>query len=171
MNFSDIPQFTRSANYRIDVDWDYMINIWLPEKIEKDGLQLDPDFQRAHVWNETQQIRYCEFIIRGGHSSTELFFNHPGWMSNFDGDMVLVDGKQRIEAVRRLIQNEIPVFGHFYNEYDDNLRITTARFSVNINDLKTRAEVLQWYIDLNAGGIAHTNDEIEKVRKLLDGEK
>jgi hypothetical protein len=36
-----------------------------------------------------------------------------------------------------------------------------------VNELKTRREVLQWYLDLNAGGVVHTTKEIERVRELL----
>jgi len=39
-----------------------------------------------------------------------------------------------------------------------------------MNDLKTRAEVLQWYIEFNAGGTPHTEAEINRVRELLKKE-
>ena len=165
--FQDIPQFTRAANYRIDVAWDYMFADWLPEMIERADLDIDPPFQRAHVWTEEQQIRYCEFILRGGHSSKEIYINHPGWNKSFEGIGVLVDGKQRLEAARRFMENEIPVFGYYRKEYTDRIPMLVAKFSVNINDLQTDAEVLQWYLDLNSGGVVHTEEELEKVRKML----
>ncbi len=46
----------------------------------------------------------------------------------------------------------------------DNLRL-------NVNSLKTKREVLTWYIQMNAGGTPHSNDEIAKVQKLLEKEK
>jgi hypothetical protein len=168
--FRDIPQFTRDSNYHVDIAWEYMFSDdgWLVGMIESAGLDIDPPFQRAHVWLEHQQIRYCEFILRGGKSSKELYFNAPNWPQCSDkSTMVLVDGKQRLEAARRFIQNEIPVFGYYKNEYTDRLDMLRARFSVNINNLETDAEVLQWYLDLNDGGVVHTKDELEKVRKML----
>ena len=165
--FQDIPQFTKAANYHVDVAWDYMFESWLPEMIAH-GLDIDPDFQRGHVWSEEQQIRYCEFVLRGGHSSKEIYINDPHWNKTFkEGEGVLVDGKQRIEAARRFMQNEIKVFGHFRDEFTDHLDILKGRFSVNINDLSTKGEVYQWYLDLNDGGVVHTQDELDKVRKLM----
>lgn len=41
----------------------------------------------------------------------------------------------------------------------------TLRF--NVNDLKTEKKVLQWYIDMNAGGTPHTTEEIERVKKMI----
>lgn len=38
---------------------------------------------------------------------------------------------------------------------------------LNVNDLKTEKEVLQWYVDMNAGGTIHASDEIERVKKMI----
>ena len=167
--YRDIPQFTRDSNYHVDIAWDYMFSDtgWMVDMIAGSRLDLDPDFQRGHVWTEDQQIRYCEFILRGGKSSKELYFNCPSWPNDFDKQMVLVDGKQRLEAVRRFMFNEIQVFGHFRDEFEDRLDMLKARFSVNINNLETDAEVYQWYLDLNDGGVVHTKEELDKVRKLM----
>lgn len=170
--FRDIPQFTRTGNYQVNVGWAY-----LEEQLDQlgkyGGLDLDPDFQRAHVWDRTKQERYVEFVLRGGKSSRTLYFNCKGWMtSSIRHPVQLVDGKQRLEAVRAFLRNEIQVFGSYYHEYEDRLRaMGHADFVFVVNDLNTRAEVLQWYLDLNSGGVIHTEDELEKVRKLLEEEK
>lgn len=178
MNYADIPQFTRSASYGCDVSWQYLVSDWLPQQLE-DGLDMDPDFQRGHVWSEGQQRRYVEFVLRGGRTGREIQTNHPGWHHGpIDGPYVLVDGKQRIEAVRRFMNNELDIFhdlhphgiGYFRDEFSGHLR-HYASFHWSVNDLKTRAEVLQWYLDLNAGGVVHADAEIERVRALLEMEK
>jgi hypothetical protein len=170
--FADIPQMTRDGYYQVNVGWDYLED-WIAHNRDKPsvGFEMDPDFQRGHVWTEQQQIRYVEFMLRGGKSSRVIYWNCKGWMHTFEGPMVLVDGKQRISAVLRFLGNEILAFGHKREEYTDRLGLCHCDFLMNVNNLKTRAEVLQWYIDLNAGGVAHTNEEINKVRRLLDIEQ
>ena len=42
---------------------------------------------------------------------------------------------------------------------------------INVNDLPTRKNVLQWYIEHNAGGTIHTEEEINRVKELLKKEK
>lgn len=167
--FQDIPKFPH-CNYRVDVAWAY-----LEEHISRDlgdlALDLNPDFQRAHVWTQGQQVAYVEYILRGGQSGRELYFNCRGWGREFTGPYVIVDGKQRLEAVRRFMRNEIPAFGYLLNEYNDYPDILTARFSWNIAALETRAEVLAWYLNFNAGGTIHTEEELEKVRVLLAQEQ
>ena len=49
-------------------------------------------------------------------------------------------------------------------------RSSTATSKLNINTLPTRAAVLQWYLEMNAGGTPHADAEIERVRGLLAAE-
>lgn len=165
MKFKDIPQFTHEGTYQVNMEWKYFVD-WIQANIQEDELELNPDFQRGHVWTEDQQIAYIEFRLRGGKSGRIVYLNHPGWMGNFQGDFVCVDGLQRITAVRRFINNEIKVFGHYYREFEDRLP-SDADFIVNINNLKTKKEVLQWYIEMNQGGTPHSKDEIDKVKQML----
>jgi len=165
--FEDVPQFTRDAPYAVDVGWDY-----LKDHLESHGagneLDLDPDFQRGHVWSEDKRIAFVEFVLRGGTSARNLYFNCPGFAHGRLGNYVLVDGKQRLQAALDFLDDKIKVFGgHVRSEFIDRLDIMTVRFRWNVNDLKTRAELLQWYLDLNTGGVVHTSDEINKVKKLL----
>jgi hypothetical protein len=166
--FQDVPQLTRSGSWECDFPLDY---VWL--QIEnwqtEDGLDINPDFQRAHVWTEAQQIAWLEFFLRGGKTGRTLYFNHTAWGRTYKGWSVIVDGKQRLEAIRRLVHNEIPVFGSYLREFTDSLRLTQT-IKINMNDLPTRAAVLQWYLEFNAGGTPHTNEEIDRVRVLLAAE-
>lgn len=164
MKFNDIPQFTQ-AQYRIDVSFRALFSTldhWADYKLD-----TNPDFQRAHVWTEAQQIAFVEYMVQGGTSGHDIFFNHPGWMGSFKGDFVLVDGKQRLEAARRFLNDELPVFGHYFHEFDDKLPYSIG-FVFHVADLKTKAEVLRWYIGMNRGGSIHTDEEIERVKALLE---
>lgn len=170
-NLTDIPQFTRSGHYSVNTSWRFLEST-LSEFAAGYGLDLDPDFQRGHVWTEAQQIRYVEFILRGGKTGRELLFNKPGWgRTDNTSPLVLVDGKQRLEAVRRFLRNEITAFGSFLSEYGDKLNVGAHNFTFTVNDLSSRAEVLQWYLDLNSGGTVHSDDEIARVRALLAAEQ
>lgn len=168
MRFRDIPQFTRSAGYSVDVSWDYLPSHYL-NYVQDYGLDVSPDFQRDYVWTAEQKVRYVEYILQGGMSGKDIYFNAPGWRHGETGHFVLVDGKQRLDAVLAFLNNEFPIFGGAYRrDFEDNPGMLIASFKFHVNDLKTRAEVLQWYIDLNAGGTIHTPDEINRVRALKE---
>ena len=168
--FSDIPQFTCPGNWQCDFDIDGLKR-FIEDEIENDGLQLNPPFQRGHVWTEEQQIAFLEYFFKGGKSGTTIYFNKPDWnISVPEGaynDFVCVDGLQRITAILRFVNNEIRIFGNFYKDFEDKPRMRHT-IKININDLQTEQEVLQWYIDMNAGGTPHTSEEINKVKKMIE---
>lgn len=166
IRFEDIPRFTPWGNYSIDVGLDFFVK-WLNDHQVNDCLDLEPDFQRIHVWTTQQKIEYMEFILRGGKSGNVLLFNCPGWMNDFRGPFELIDGKQRISAVLGFFNNEFPVFGSFFREFEDKIRRVNFHFKVVVNNLETRKEVLQWYLDINSGGTPHTKEEIERIKSLL----
>jgi len=159
--FIDIPQITQ-ANYHVDVSWNY-IEHW----IKSHNINMNPDFQRKYVWTETQKEQYIEWILRGGKSGKELYFNHPGWFKGFKGEMVIVDGKQRIEAVLSFLNNKTKAYGYYHKHYEDKMSMLISGFSINVADLENRKDVLQWYIDMNTGGTSHTTEEIMFVKSLL----
>ena len=163
--FQDIRHITQ-AKYHVDISWDY-----LEKWIDSHDIDMDPDFQRGYVWNQNQKEQYVEWILRNGNSGRDIYFNHPGWFRRWDGQMVIVDGKQRVEAVLGFLHDEVKAYGHYKSEYTDRMRMTSSGFSVYVADLESREEVLQWYLDMNTGGTYHTAEEVNKVKELLHAEK
>ena len=167
--FKGIKSFTPCCRYRVTIPWDSLLQS-LARYRKNYKLIENPDFQRGHVWVEAQRIAYVEFILRGGSTGREIYFNCTSWMDGFNTPLILVDGLQRITAVERFLTNQIPAFGYLFKEYSDNIPFD-CEFFFSIHNLKTRAKVLKWYIELNSGGIVHTPEEINKVIRLLEEEK
>lgn len=164
--FSDIKQLPKSY-YNIDVDLNSLeqhIQHYLDQ-----GLELNPDFQRSHVWTQAQQIAYVEFVLQGGVMNTPIYFNCPGFSSGNrpKGKFVLVDGKQRLTALLAFLHDEIPAFGHIFSQYTDRIRTTISSVKVHVAELNTKKEVLEWYLAINAGGTPHSTEELERVHALL----
>ena len=173
LNFQELAKtFVPTPSYRVHVDWRYIedhITNW--QERGSDGsiaaLDLDPDFQRGHVWTIEQQTAYVEYNIRGGMSGREIYFNCKGWSGRYEGPFVIVDGKQRLQAARQFLANKVPVFGGYYFSEIEGRLPSNASFNFCVNDLKTRAEVLKWYLEMNSGGTPHTPAEIAKVQTML----
>ena len=176
MKWRDIPKIERWGK-SFTIPWNDLEQQLANYEAEA-ALDLNPDFQRSHVWSREQQIKYVEYVLRDGNLSRHVIFNCFGF---FDGAtesaMLLIDGKQRLQAARLFIANELPVFGgllrkEFTWEGKKISRMPPSlSFTFYINDLQTRAEVLQFYLDLNAGGVVHSEDEISRVKQLLAIEK
>jgi hypothetical protein len=191
LSFKELEKrFTATPSYRVNIPWDYLednLDRYINERGGTALLDLEPDFQREHVWTTAQQIKYVEYILQGGMSGREIYFNCVGWMKDWKGPFVIVDGKQRLHAARQFMANKLPVFGKvvtvkpcmlapmggeeisggYYRKDIEGRLSMNAQFIFAINDLKTRAEVLKWYLEMNTGGTPHTEQEIEKVKELL----
>lgn len=172
MNIKDIPEFTDPGSYQIDQPI-RDIPKWVQEHQEEMGLELNPDFQRGHVWTPEQETAYMEFVLRGGNTGRDLFFNHPGWMTTFEGDFVCVDGLQRLTAVLRFMDDKVPVFGGYVASQIEGLERNLCRYSfkIHINNLQSRRDVLKWYLEMNEGGTPHSQEELDRIRKMISETK
>lgn len=168
MHVNDISKLKSFGNYNVDIPIASLKGT-LSEWIEDYNLELNPYFQRGRVWTVDQQIAFVEFLLRGG-KCPPLLFNHPGWMGAFEGNFYCVDGLQRISALLDFIGGNLPVFnGHYIDQIDGINRLLKSTFiRLYINDLKTDREVLEWYLELNGGGTPHTQEELNRVRDLLE---
>lgn len=164
--FSNITKFT-IGTYEVDIPINHLIRQL--ESYDKEyDLELNPDFQRGNVWTEEQQIAYLEFFFRDGRSARVIYFNIGVWGDDKNTDipnMVCVDGLQRLTAFIRFFNNEIPVFGSYYKDYEDRPHYT---LKFNINNLTYKKDVLKWYLEMNSGGTVHSKEELERVKAMID---
>ncbi len=164
MSFSDVPAFP-FASYRTDVDLSGLED-QIERYVDKYGLDMIPWFQRGHVWTPEQRVAYVEYFLRGGLTGRDIFFNHPGWMGDYKGEMVLVDGLQRVSSLFGFIRGEVIAFGQTCEQFGDTLT-SQVGLTFHINNLKTEQEWVQWYLDFNTGGTDHSPEEIARVRAVL----
>lgn len=164
MRFADITCISK-PQYYIDVPILYLKEELLRYK-NKYNLNFNPEFQRGHVWSYQQKIDYMEFLLKEPMSGRDIYFNCPGWMNDFNGPMVIVDGKQRVNTILEFLSNHIPVFKCYYYNFEDHL---TEHISLtfHINNMSSYNDIIRWYIDMNTGGTSHTQKEINKAKSLL----
>ena len=172
MRWDEIPRFTSCRNYGVEWSLFRYFCEYIDHETEA-GLVLNPDFQRGHVWTEEQQTAYIEYLLMGGLSGRTVYLNAKdiGSPSLKAQDYVCVDGLQRITAIQRFYRDEIPAFGHRYSQFEGKLNSIKLTIRVVLNDLQTREEVLQWYLELNTTGVPHSKEELDRVKALLNRER
>lgn len=139
------------------------------------GVELVPDFQRGHVWSSKQQTKYIENVLRRivDESGLTIRFNCPSWRKerskNADllDQMVCIDGLQRLTAIRRFIAGELKVFGLKFSQIPLRRTIRDLQIVVKMYDFQFKADLLQFYLDINGGGIAHSRSELKRVGEML----
>jgi hypothetical protein len=88
-------------------------------------------------------------------------------MNDWEGEFVLVDGKQRINAVRIFLENRLKIFGYYFKEYSGRFDSIICDFVFHINNLKDYNEVIKWYVSMNSGGSIHTEEDIKRALNCL----
>lgn len=159
----------RGNYYRISVPVDG-IESQLGRYIETYKLDFDPPYQRGYVWTKKQKVKFIEHLLSGNDSGKEIYFNCPDWMgSNLEiQNMQVVDGKQRLEALRGFISGNFKVFD--VAEYKDLTWEDKSKLGLyfNINNLLDERDVVRWYLSMNTGGTVHTEKDLDVARDYLE---
>lgn len=175
--FNEIPMFIGTGNYVVNVEI-HRLKGYLERLSEDFKVNLTPDFQRERVWTIEQKQQYIEYLLQGGTTGRDLYFNCPFFeedknvnnLKKLDLDrleVVCVDGLQRITAILGFFNNEFKVFGQFAKDFEGKPSNQQSKLNIHINGLLTKKELLEWYIQLNTTGKPHTEEEINKVKEML----
>lgn len=142
--------------------------------------EMNPDFQRGRVWSIEKKISYIENLIKGIAPRT-FIFNCPDYTTACENEgkleknvLVCVDGLQRITAIDEFIKGEFKIFGNRLTAEDlkrTKYDLKRIRLDFQLHKFETRKELLQFYLDINSGGVVHSESELDRVRSLLAKEK
>lgn len=167
------------ASYTIDsqmTDVEHYVAKWQETMVQFGGsFELSPDYQRGHVWTDTQRAGYVESVMRRCAPLT-ILFNCPGWSSTTHGGDIpdytfqCIDGLQRLTAVRMFMAGEIAVFGGLRAPALKGTAFDPRKFGLkfSVYEFTKRADLLQFYLDLNGGGTVHSPVELDRVRALRE---
>lgn len=143
------------------------------------SFELEPDFQRGHVWNDAQRAAFIESFLRQT-APARILFNCPGWSRSAqasgevrdipENTFQCIDGLQRLTAVRKFLAGEVTVFGGLgvADLKGSPFDLGRYRLQMAVYEFKSRAELLQFYLHLNEGGTPHGPEELARVRELLN---
>ena len=167
VDLNGLPAFPH-ASYEVTVAWERIESTI--KFFEAYGLNLDPDYQREHVWTPAQQTAYLEYVLMGGELSKVIVFAADNWSRGTTTHMSLADGKQRLEAVRAFLRGEVYAFRRTFQELGGKLRMTRHNFQWRVVEVGSRADLLKLYLALNAGGTPHQPEELQRVQSMLAAE-
>ena len=147
-------------------------------KMDMDDSQFKiivPEFQRDLVWEPEQKVRWIESMI-SGYPLPSLFMN-TFWEKPLDYDgcpdehhVIVIDGQQRLNAVKEFIQDKFPVQGCYYSEQALPFK---RRFRYGIcctiywTQFKTMRESIELYLGLLRNGKPHSGDDIQRAQDQL----
>lgn len=159
----------------VDCKWRYLA-LYVREGQDEVGepypMNLNPDYQRGPVWDEQRQRRFIGHCLEGGRQQP-MYVQRDDRLRDLTEEVI--DGQQRLRAIAAFMYGEIP--GEVYHEgqwrelwYKDFNEVDRASRCLSSRIVYgdwPREERLRFYLRLNSGGIAHTEEELDRVRALL----
>jgi len=120
------------------------------------GYRLPP-FQRPPVWSIEQKIRFLESAWQGYHLGCVVVNDQMHRNGDSRYDLWLIDGQQRLTAIRDYLDDVFPVFGAKYSELSERdhrrfYMITFAFAEIKESSLRRLEEL---YERMNYGGTPH----------------
>lgn len=182
MNASELDKIVRPLSkpvYECDSQWSYIATRLASYAKGYGSVDLNPDYQRGHVWTKAQQSAFIEAAFRGVLPSSAFLvqLNCPNW-NNYDkynGDLPrgfqCIDGLQRLTAIQSYLDGDVEVFGMTVRDFDGSrygAKDIRYRIRISVFDFETKREVLEHYLAHNSGGTPHSVDELDRVRGMLN---
>lgn len=145
-------------------------DMWDPGQ-EAIGRFFLPPFQRPPVWTAEQNVRLVESLLLGISIGSIVVVDSLNMeMQNANlfakTDRWLLDGQQRLRAIRGYLDNEFAVFTgtpceHRYSDLNEVELRRVRGFDISVIRVHTTDEALcrDIYDRLNFGGTPHTEDQ------------
>lgn len=123
-----------------------------------------PGYQRSLVWNVEQKRALIESIFLGNPIG-DVVINEKTKDKNGNLNVRVIDGQQRINAIRCFFNGEFKVFDKLVNEfkYWDLRTILDYRVYSYVGKNISIEDELSIYIARNNGGTIHSKSEIQKA--------
>ena len=131
----------------------------------------NPDYQRDYVWQQSDKDSLIESCFKGREIGKFVFVRYP-YPDNFTE---VLDGKQRINALFEFCTSKFPYKGAFWHELSVRDRYEFEGIMIQKVTLESqhfsRVDLLEIFLDVNAGGVPQSEEHLNKVRAMLDAER
>ena len=132
------------------------------------GVDFDVEYQREHVWELTDKVALIDSIFNnidiGKFVFVQRSFNTRGKLYE------IIDGKQRLTALREFYEDRFQYKGYFFSELNPVDKNNFENHSIVYGYLENpdKRAIFETFIKLNTTGRPMENKDIEKVKKLLN---
>lgn len=133
-------------------------------RIEKGSFVMDPDFQRDFIWAEDKQCKLIESVMM--RIPLPVFY----LAENSKGQMIVVDGLQRLSTFQRFVNNELklklPHQSELHNKHFQDLspklqnRVEDCNLVLYVIDAKVPAQALLDIFERVNGGVPLTRQQM-----------
>ena len=153
-----------------------MNNAWfstsLSELLSRVGAGLDdnPTYQRDYAWNASDKAALLDSLCNSREIGRFILVDNPHPKLT-----EVLDGKQRLNCIWDFFTSQIAYKGVYWHEMTQRDRNRIETRIVQIVELRsdkyTPADLMQVFLEVNAGGVPQTEEHLQKVRDALAAER
>jgi len=141
------------------------------------GFDLDPDYQREHIWTEQQKIDLIDSIFRNIDIGKFTIIRRP-WGNDPHKPATpllyeVLDGKQRITAIVDYFLNRFKYKGKYFSELCPRDRGHFKHYRISYAECEplTQEQKYRYFLKLNTCGTPVDPNHIKKVQEMWEKEK
>lgn len=109
---------------------------WINENSKANAIYVDNSFQRRSVWVEKNKVRLIESILTGYPIPELYFWAQPSDPTTGHAKFSVVDGQQRIRAIRQFIGDDLRLYEKHLDDDNKSASFANKIFSELGNDQK-----------------------------------
>lgn len=132
------------------------------------GVDFDVDYQREHVWELSDKVALIDSIFNNIEIGKFVFVQRDFGVK---GKLYeIVDGKQRLTALKEFYEDRFMYKGYFFSELNpvNKNKFESHNIAYGYLENPDRRAIFETFIKLNTTGRPMKNKDIEKVKKLLN---
>ncbi|QDM40611.1 DUF262 domain-containing protein [Altererythrobacter sp. TH136] len=103
------------------------------------SLTLSPYFQRNLVWRDAHKRDFIETILKGFPFPQIFLARGPIDVENMTSSQAVVDGQQRLNAIREFIDGKLEVEGRFFRDLEPRQKEEFLKYEVAVIDFDLEA--------------------------------
>lgn len=146
---------------------DYILN-WNPT-VTINGKEIP--FQRDFCWTLKDNQLFIESIYNRVDLGKIIFQRHSYKDRLIKGDSSIIDGKQRLNALRGFINNEFPdLQGYYYKDFSEYAVRRFGEVQITYGELKYNCSdeiILKVFLNVNFTGVQMSENHLQFVKSLL----
>lgn len=133
------------------------------------GVNMDPDYQRGYVWDDTDREMLLDSIFLNADIGKFVFSSREDYEPGAP-DYEIIDGKQRLHTLVTFYENRWAYRGAYFNDLSPTDQRRFMQHNIAFADIGRANEktVMKIFLMLNRGGKQMDKEHIEKVQEMYE---
>lgn len=125
------------------------------------------DYQRDYVWTEEDREQFYDSLFSGVDIGRFVIIDYE-----YPRESELLDGKQRVNALRDLFESRVKYKGKYWHELSVRDRYIIENRNISLAQVRgeklKKSDIYQYFLMLNKGGVPQSEDHLKSVKTLYE---